>query len=346
MRYKTYKEIYAFMVAVLNEIGVEKNIAHYVSDGLASTSLRGVDSHGIRLFPHYVNALRSGRINGYPEYEFIQKNASTAVLDADHTYGHAAGIEAMNKAISLAETNGTGIVAVKNSTHFGAASYYCLHASNHSVLALSFTNATSLLKSPSSSSAFFGANPICFTAPMADEEPLCLDMATTEITWNKVKLHKERGLDLPPNLVYDEDGNFTVKTSEAKSLSGIGGYKGYGLSIMIDILCSMLTDMPYGIDITDMYADAIEKKRELGQLYMAIKIDGFVSIDNFKRRMQDMANRVRAQEAQEGMDPVMIPGDPEKKIKAVRTKTGIPIEDALDQLFREIGEKYNAKVSY
>jgi len=168
-----------FCKAALTKKNVRTDVIAHVSESLIQTSLRGVDSHGIRLLPHYLRAIDSGRINPKPSYNFTKTSNSTVKLDADHTFGHAAGAEGMLKAISLANKNGMGSIVVYNSTHFGAAAYFSLLAANQNMIGISFTHADSLMLSYFGKRAYFGTNPICFAAPCEGEEPFCLDMATS-----------------------------------------------------------------------------------------------------------------------------------------------------------------------
>jgi len=324
-----FDDIKNFMYEILMKQNCNKDVANYVSQGLADTSLRGVDSHGIRLFPHYVHAIKNGRINGKPNYTYGDQYTSSLLMDADHTFGHAAGTVAMLKAVEIAQSAGIAAIAVKNSSHFGAAACYSLLAAEQNCIGISFTNATSLMKSSNGTRSYFGANPLCFAAPIDGEDPLCLDMATTKITWNKVKLSIEQGDVLPEGCASDENGRLTIDPYLAKYLEPIGSYKGYGLSIMIDILCSMLTSMPFGKHISDMYGDPIDKKRYLGHFFIAINIDAFEDINIFKSRMKKMVDEVRQEPIENNLLSVMVPGDPEKKESINRLKNGIPINNNL-----------------
>ena len=194
---------------VLRSRAVRDDVSFHLVESLLQTSLRGVDSHGIELFPHYVRALDAGRINPLPDYRFEETAASTATLDADHTFGHAAGAEAMLKAVEMAGSTGIGAVAVYNSSHFGAAAYFALLASTEDMIGLSFTHADSLMLSYNGVRPFFGTNPICFSAPAESEEPFCLDMATSLSSWNKLQRYADRGERIPVNWAYDEEASPT-----------------------------------------------------------------------------------------------------------------------------------------
>ena len=129
----------SFVKNILLKANIRSDVAEYVAEGLIQTSVRGVDSHGVRLLAHYLEGVKKGRINPNPKYKFKKTSSSTGILDADHTFGHAAGMEAAKKAIALAKDAGTGHVAVYNSSHFGAAAYYALEIASHDMIGMSFT---------------------------------------------------------------------------------------------------------------------------------------------------------------------------------------------------------------
>lgn len=341
-----YKYIYPdrleeFALKVLVTRGVRSDAAHHVAEGLVQTSLRGVDSHGIRLLPHYLDALQAGRLNPDPVYRFEKTAAAVGRLDGDHTFGHAAGSEGMKRAIQLAGEAGAGIVAVYNSSHFGAAAYYALRAAKQGFMGFSFTHADSLMHSFGGKRAYFGTNPICMTVPCKDEEPFCLDMATSRVTWNKILQYRERDEAIPPGWGIDEQGRTGENPHEVSSLQPIGEYKGFGLAMMVEILCALLTGMPFGRHISRMYKDPIQQKRFLGHFFMALRIDCFVDPDEFKNRLQQLMAEVRNEPAADPGRGVMAPGDPEKHTAAERSRTGIPIPAPLWETFQKYAVDLN-----
>ncbi len=310
---------------VLASVNVDQAAAHHVVEGLVQTSLRGVDSHGIRLFPHYAKVVKAGRVNGHPKYVFHKGGNSVGRLDADHTYGHAAGAEAMTYVLDMARQTGCGAVAVFNSSHFGAAAYCGLMAAEKDMIGISLTHADALMLTTGGIRAFFGTNPICVTAPVEGEGPFCLDMATTTITWNKVKMHREKNLALAPNLAADGKGESTTDPHAAQSVISIGDYKGFGLGMVVDILCGLLSGMPFGREITSMYLTPLDQKRYLGQFYLALDISKFQDVKVFKSRLKKYMDEIRREPAKDPFKPVMVPGDPEKKAFVQRSREGIPL---------------------
>ena len=329
-----------FTKEILLKAEVRNDVAEYVAEGLVQTSLRGVDSHGVRLLPHYLEGVRKGRINPKPNYKFKKTSHSTGTLDADHTFGHASGMEAAKKAIELAGQAGTGHVAIYNSSHFGAAAYYALEIASHDMIGMSFTNTDALIKTYAGKRPFLGNNPICFAAPCEGEEPFCLDMATSIVTFNKIRQLAEEGAEAPPGVGADSEGTETTNPKDITMLSPVSGYKGYGLSMMVEILCSMFTGMPYGPNISKMFKAPMNEKRYLGHFVSAMRVDCFQSKENFKKRFSGMMRELRNEPPMDKDVPVQVAGDPEKKYKKERMKTGIPVKKETLKTFFDIGKEY------
>jgi len=332
--------IKTFFEELLITINCPSNVYKPVVNCLIETSLRGVDSHGIALMPHYIEAVLIGRINPRPKFIIKKTATSTALLDADHTFGITASVLAMNKAIALAKNSGIGCVVVHNSTHFGAAANYSLIAAKKNMIGLSFTNTDSLVLPFGGRDSFLGTNPICFAAPCEGENPFCLDMATSIISWNKLLQHRKNGVSLEHGLAADRTGQSCTDALLARGLFPIGDYKGYGLGLMVEILCSLLANMPFGKHISPMYPLSKEK-RKLGHFLMVIDISKFVRISIFKKRIKEMMSELRLQKTAKGFNQVMVPNDPEKKNYSIRVKKGIPIVKKDLLRFQRIAQKLN-----
>lgn len=339
------KDIKTFFTAAFKAINVPKNIYGSVVEGLVETSLRGVDSHGIRLMPHYIRAAKIGRINKHPKLIFTKTSLSTATLDADHTYGIVSGNIAMQKAIKIAKKTGISAVAVKNSTHFSAAAIYSLLAAKSNMIGLSFTHTDSLVLPFGGRKAYLGTNPICFAAPCEGEDPLCLDMATSQISWNKLLLYRNRKQELDLGWVADKNGITTKDSHKAAALLHFGGYKGYGVALMIEILSSLLTGMSFGSQVTRMYP-LDNEKRKLGHFFIAINIAAFEDISIFKKRMAWLVKELRTIPPSKGFSEVKVPGDPEKEMYKARSKQGIPLSEKEKEEFLIIAQELHLDKKY
>lgn len=342
-----YDELVELSFGLLKKAGLNSAEALVTAEAICMASLRGVDSHGIRLLPHYLAAIRSGRIVAEAEFEYERSTISTGILNANHGMAHATLNRAMEHAVELAAESGAGFVSVKNSNHCGALAYYALKACEHDMIGMAMTNATPKVQVYNATKSFFGINPICVAVPMEGEEPLCYDAAPTVMSNNKVKMHSENKELLPEGVAAKENGEMTIEPSLAKMLLPLGGflagYKGYAMAMIVDIFCSLLSGMPGGNDVSAMYESDganITDKRYLSHFVGAIRIDAFEDIRVFKKRLKQTAVQVRAlPRAADALDEVMVPGDPEKKIKAERLKKGIPLTSELYLSLLELQRK-------
>lgn len=334
------ERMYAFMMNVLLKANVRSDVARFVTEGLVQTSLRGVDSHGVRLFSHYLKGIKGGRINPDPKYKFTRTAPSVGLLDADHTFGHAAGMEAAKKAVELANEAGTGHIAIYNSSHFGAAAYYTLEIAKHDMIGMSFTSTDALIKTYDGKRPFLGNDPICFAAPCKDEEPFCLDMATSVVTFNRIRQLRDEKMPAPPGVGANKDGVETTDPNEITMLLPVGGYKGYGLSMIIEIFCSLFTGMPYGPHIPKMFEAPMSQKRFLGQFIIAMRIDCFQDKEIFKKRLSEMMKELRNEPRFDKNIPIQVAGDPEKRNYIERCKKGIPLKLFEYEEFKKISEEY------
>lgn len=329
-----------FLGRAFERIGAPVASYRPVVEGLIETSLRGVDSHGIRLAPHYIEAAQKGRVNLRPQYRFTRTGVATATLDADHGYGMAAGQRAMDKALSMAARSGVGCVAVSNSSHFGAAAIYALAAAREDMLGLCFTSVDALVLPYGGRRPFFGTNPICFAAPCAAEEPVCLDMATSFVAWNKVLQHRTAGRPLPRGWAADAMGRECQRPERVAGLLPLGGYKGYGLALMGEVFASLLSGMPAARQVPRMYP-LDRSRRRLGHFFMALEIGRFQNVGTFKRRLRRLVQTLRAEPPAPGFDRVRVANDPEKEAFRLRSREGIPVADsemrALSSLAENLG---------
>lgn len=314
--------------------GADQFSAESVSFGLSETSLRGVDSHGIRLLPHYINALRNGRINGHPKFKVNNKTPCFIGLDADNSFGHAAGFKSIDLGIDLANKFGICAISVFNSSHPGAMASFALKAARENLCCFAFTHADSLIQSFNSKNTFFGTNPICFAAPRSKEDPFCVDMAPTYAPWNKILDYKEKGLKLEDNIAIDLNGKPTINPEEARALLPIAGYKGYALAALVEVLCATLSGMNFGPNIPSMYGSSIQNSRKLGQFYILMRPDINVGLDDFSENLHEMSEAIRNQ-VPLNKDPVQVPNDPQILASKERLKNGIPVSSEIYNMLLE-----------
>ena len=336
MKYYPHKKLKDICNKLLKSVGIENAIAIEVADCLTQTSLRGVDSHGIRLLPHYIRVAKSGRINKDPNCSFNKTSPTTGIYDADHIYGHAAASFAIKEAIKMADCSGSGFIVVKNSTHFSASAYYALQASEQDMIGISCTNTSSMMVPTRGKRPFLGTNAITFSFPCEGESPICLDMATTQIAWNWVLKAREEKKKLALAVGINKKGGTTDDPNETIGLLPAGMHKGYGLGLVVEILCGILSNQTYGPHVSSMFDGDLSNKRYLSHFVGAIKISNFIDIKLFKALLKKMITELRNEPNIDTNMPIMVAGDPEKKSVIKRLKNGIPIESGTINEINEI----------
>ena len=325
--------VVAWAVSCLEALDMTSADAHLLAESLVQTSLWGIDSHGIARLPHYMERLRRGSIKARPNIVVTTTGASTAQVHGDQGQGIIVGHHAARLATQMAKDTGIAAVGVSDSSHCGAMALYARPAAREGLIALAFTHSDSMAAPFGGTRAFFGTNPICIAIPRAGHEPTCLDMATTSIPFNRVVNARREGHPLPEGVAYNQEGQITTDADATRSLLPLGGpefgYKGYGLALMIDLLCGPLNGNPYGPTISGMFTE-MDTPRRLGAFFLMIDPARFAGGGTLAATVDTMAGAL----AMEPGSPRM-PGDPELAEEKNRQRDGIPIEPVLAEQMRE-----------
>ncbi len=336
MKTLSYKKISNFIYKNFSLIGLNHIDCEYVTDGIVNASLRGVDSHGIRLFRHYILSGINGRKAINPKYNFIKNYKTSLLLDANNGYGLAACRRALEKSLTIVDKYGMANVAVVNSSHCGCLASSVIPIVRKGYIVFGFTHADSLLLSYGSSKSYFGTNPLCFGYPRKNKEPFCLDMSPSLFSWNKVLSYRIQNKKLPKNICADESGRMTTNPHKAKSLIPIGGYKGYGMSAMIEILCSINIGMNFGKKIPPMFTWDIKKPRNLGQFFIIMKSDLHVNNSLASRNLENLYKDIYKLPKLKKSQNVYLPNDKETITFEQRKKNGIPITKEIKEDFKYV----------
>jgi ureidoglycolate dehydrogenase (NAD+) len=336
------QELRTFCQALLLKAGLDSNNAYRVADSLVHANLRGIDSHGIARLPHYLSRIAHGSINPKPAMQLQNLSPSCARLDGDHALGQLVMWRAAADALSLARETGAGWVSICNSTHCGALDYFGLKIARTGMIGLVFTHVDPMVLPFGARAPFCGTNPICITAPGEDENILCLDMATSKVPWNKVTNAALDDEEIELGLAVDVNGHDTIDPKKVAALYPLGDYKGSGLGLMIDVLCSMLSDAPYGPDIPKMYGD-LSQRRRLGGLVGAIDISRFIPLKRFKERASELMRRWNNLPPVGKGGQVLYPGQIECNTSDERLSHGIPLPEHLVKTFNELAASYGLK---
>jgi L-2-hydroxycarboxylate dehydrogenase (NAD+) len=340
-----------FIETALTTVGVDAAQARDVADVLLAADVRGIESHGIaRLRWFYVDRIRLGTIERAPSYAVVRETPTSFLLDAGNGLGHPASIVAMNKAIELAQAHGIAFAAVRNSNHYGIAGYYAMMALAHDMIGISSTDSAHFVTPTFGRDKMQGTNPFAYAIPAGDEPPFVFDFATSTVTYGKLEVYERKGLKLKPGWAVGADGRPTDDPTEARfkgallPLGGFGtdngGHKGYGLGMLSEILCGVLSGGKFGLDLSKE-----EGPKQAGGItahwFGALRVDALRDLTEFKRDMdrelRDFKNSAKAP----GCDRIYVAGEIEHERTLEYRRDGIPLvnkvwED-LDALAGEIG---------
>jgi L-2-hydroxycarboxylate dehydrogenase (NAD+) len=337
-----HRKLTRFVADAFEKLGVPPQDAEIAANVLVMADLRGVDTHGvIRFNPRswYVKWLRDGEMTAAPSIQIVSDVASSALLDGDRGIGMVIGHRAMELAIEKARISGVGVVGVRNSRHFGMSAYYAMRALPHDMIGIAMTNASRQVVPTFGRDAKFGTNPICFAAPAQDELPFVIDMATTTAAAGKLELAARRGASIPLGWALDDKAEPTSDpriAQKARRLLPLGGtreggsHKGYGLAILVEILCGVLTGT----------VTALNKNQDpRGHFFAALRVDAYRPVAEFKNDMDRLVRELKSTRPLEDQERVYVAGELEFETARNRAAKGIPLLGSVVEGLRDVGEQ-------
>jgi len=340
--------LHQFIAAVFAHLGVSAVNAARAADSLVIADLRGITSHGVARLGMYVAQIQTGAIDPRATLTTIRETPATGVYDADDGLALALAPEAMDHCIDKALATGIGMVTVGNSTHFGIAGSYAIQAARRGLGAIAMTNAGPLVAPTGGRTPMLGTNPIAFAVPTGpDRPPFVFDMATSAVAYGKIENARRANKPLALGLALDEHGFATTDPHMARSLLPLGGeqatsgYKGYGLAVLVDILCGPLASGLWGTHLASV--QRIGNRAGLGHAFMAWRIDAFRDPDEFAHDVRQLLDELRACPPAPGDDVtgVLAPGDPELAATRANEAHGIALHPTvwadLEAISRQLG---------
>lgn len=329
-----------FTRLVLEAVGVAEEHIEPIAAGLVEADLRGVDSHGVARLETYVDNFEGGGFATHPDISITDVSTGVALLDADDGPGHSVGKMAMEKAMSMADQNGIGAVFVSNSNHFGTAAFFTQHAANEDHIGVASSNVGPDVIPFGGRRAFLGTNPISVAIPSAGTFPVTLDMATSKVAMGKIDHGaSEEGQAIPGDWAVDDSGTPTTDPQNVAALQPLGGPKGYGLALMVDLFCGLLTESKVSPDIVDLYGE-FDKPMGLGHWFMAIDISCLMDPTVFKNSVSAYVDRIKAEPTADGVDEILVPGEPEARRKRANEANGIPLRQATVESLSRLAERF------
>ena len=314
-----------FVRRLLAAHGVPEDDAVTIASCLVSADLRGVDTHGICRLPGYLDRVRRGLINPRPTLKPHRVTPVAATLDGQDAFGFVVGQCAIKEAMAMARDFGLGLVTARRSTHFGMAASYVLPAIEAGFIAMVFSNASPAMPPWGGREGLLGTNPFAVGAPGGKLPPFLLDMSPAVAARGKIRKAERRGEKIP--LGYALDGEGRPTTDPTAALGGvvlpIGGYKGSGISMLMDILGGVISGAAFAGQVADQYKTN-DRAQDVGHFFLAIRADLFIPADDYRNRIDTLMRRVRDCPKADGFSEILIPGEPETRYEAERRRTGIP----------------------
>lgn len=341
-----------FCTELFTRLGLSPADAAVAADVLVAADVRGIPSHGVARLPHYVSGIATGATVPDARPEVIAETAATLAIDAHGSMGAPASADAMRRIIAKARTSGAAVACVRDSNHFGIAGYYAMLALEHDMIGLAMTNTAALGVPTFGRQVMYGTNPIAFAAPADRERAFVLDMSTTVVTKGKLEVYERLGQPLPDGWAVDQSGHsardpqrildevFARVGGGILPLGGEGelhsGYKGYGLAIMVDILCGVLGAAAFGPGV----ADNPTSFGRVSHFFAAFNVAAFREVSLFKADMDKMLADLRHSPHAEGAERIYVAGEKEFEWEAEYTRDGVPLLHKTYDRLAEIGAMY------
>lgn len=352
MKYESFARLEQFMRDAFIAVGVPPEDAGICAAVLIESDKRGIDSHGVGRFqPVYIDRIRAGILHPVTQFEIVREGPTTAVVDGHDGMGHVIGVRSMELAIRKAKQYGMGMVAVRNSSHYGIAGYYTMMAANAGMIGITGTNAR-----PSTAPTFgvenmLGTNPLTIGLPTDEDFPFVLDCASSITQRGKIEHYARIGKQMPEGWVIDNQGlpvtnpnvalaGFGTGACALAPLGGIGeelgGYKGFGYATAVEILSAALQSGLFLKALSGVAPDGTNRPHHLGHFFLAIDISAFVDVEEFKHTSGEILRALRASRIAPDQEHIYTAGELEYLAYLERRETGVPLNEAVQQSLQAV----------
>ncbi|MCM1285762.1 MAG: Ldh family oxidoreductase [Acetobacter sp.] len=336
--------------------GIPREDAEICTDILLESDKRGIESHGCNRFkPIYLDRIRDGIQNPVTNFEIIKETETTAVVDGHDGMGQVIGYKAMQMAIDKAKKYGMGMVAVRNSCHYGIAGYYATQATEQGCIGLTGTNARPSVAPTFGVEGMFGTNPLTVGIPSDDKFDFVIDCATSITQNGKIEYYERIGENVHPGTIIGTDGEsidgdagvalkkIRQGTAALTTLGGIGealgGYKGYGYAMVIELLSAILQDGWYGKALNGKDEDGNLRPYHLGHFFIAIDTNHFLGEELVRQKAGEIIRSVRNSKKAPDADRIYTAGEKEYDIWQSRKDSGVPINESVQKEILEVRDE-------
>jgi len=318
-----------FCKEAYRKVGVPEAEAEIVSDFLARSDLRGVETHGVTRLPIYIQRLQKGYVRKEGKITVVKDKGPTAFLEAHGSMGHIAAYRGMEKAIEKAEEFGIGWVSVKDSGHFGVAGLFPMMALKKDFIGYVVSNSAPMMFPWGGRERIIGNNPLAYALPADQYQPVVLDFSLSVVSAGKLILCRKKGEKIPLGWAFDKNGLPTEDPYEGYegggSLAPVGGHKGYGLVLVHEMLTAVLTGGKWTRTIRSLYEEDKSGIQGTCHTFMALDPDCFIGREAFKKNMDAYIKSIKESARAEGVEEILVPGEPEYRTELCLLKEGIPL---------------------
>ncbi len=347
-----WKTITSFVTDTFVKYGIPEEDAKICADVLLESDKRGIESHGVNRFkPIYLDRIKAGIQNPVTKFEIIRETPTTAVVDGHDGMGQVIGYKAMKMAIEKAKKYGMGMVAARNSTHYGIAGYYATMAVDAGCIGITGTNARPSIAPTFGVENMLGTNPLTFGMPTDEEFPFVLDCATSITQRGRIEYYARVGKSTPAGMVIGRDGE--AKTDSVQILTDLntgnaalaplggigeelGGYKGYGYATVVEILSAALQQGNFLRALSGIGENGEKLPYHLGHFFIAIDTEAFMGLEAFKKTCGDILRELRGSQKAPGQEHIFTAGEKEYLVWQERKNSGVPINDAVQKELLQI----------
>jgi L-2-hydroxycarboxylate dehydrogenase (NAD+) len=323
----THARLKEFIGHAFRKVGMPPSDADVAATLMADADLQGSDGHGVIRLAPYTRRILNGGLNLTPNIRVIEERAAVALIDGDNGMGHLVMSRAAEIAAQKAKTCGIAWVGSRYSNHAGPASLYARMALKHNMIGLYFAVGNANHLPPwGGLEMLLSTNPIAVAIPTAKEPPIVLDMATTVAAYGKVKAKAQRNEMMPEGWMIDREGKplLDPKRADEGFLLPIGGYKGYGLSLIVGLLAGTLNSAAMGKAVIDFNHDE-KSVTNTGQAIAMIDPAAFGDIDAFKNRVDVIITEIRSSQRMPNVDRIWLPGEQSEERRVCYSRDGIPL---------------------
>ena len=341
-----WKLLHDFMVDAFNGVGVPREDCETVVDVILESDRRGIESHGCNRFkPIYIDRIEAGIQNPVTNFEIVKETETTAVVDGHDGMGQVIGHRAMQMAIDKAKKYGMGMVAVRNSCHYGIAGYYATMATKAGCIGITGTNARPSVAPTFGVEGMFGTNPLTIGIPTDEDFDFIIDCATSITQNGKIEYYARIDEPVHPGTIIDIDGNpvsgdagvalkkIRQGTAALTTLGGIGealgGYKGYGYAMVVELLSSVLQDGNYGKALNGKDENGKLVPYHLGHFFIAIDTDHFLGQELTRKKAGEIIRSVRNSKKAPGQERIYSANEKVWEVWLSRKDSGVPINDSV-----------------